>query len=315
MNMANLSFKNQESACEFRFRNACEQLGGLWHYCTPGQLNESVNLTPDDYDFSVNNLAISAAEAGVTVLTDSHMVNHLHGLLGCRKEQCFAFEDAYLYRLKKHLQAKGRDAYLGDFRCKDPIPITDLAMVRNEIVYIHRNRYVVDPTYTPFSDPWSGASVYFNCRSDETGSIPAPELTFRTKRALCFRSKPFIPDNYRIRDGRILPSSYLDYRLGESFFRDAHHYFSLLTKNVEAFSEEARRLGDRIVLTEDEMFQTVRQIALMNHGVKQATLLPPKAKIEVAKTMHYDYNATNSQIQRLLRLDLTIIEELFPTLQ
>ena len=310
--MANLSFSDKESACEFRFRDACERLGGLWHYCTPGHLNESVNITPDDYDFSVNNLAISAAEAGVTVVTDSHMTNHLHALLGCRREQCFAVEEAYLYRLKKHLLAKGRTVYLGDFRCDDPIPITDLAMARNEIVYIHRNRYVVDPSFTPFSDPWSGASIYFNLRPDETGRMEARELSFRAKRELCMRSKPFLPDTYRIRDGRILSSSYLDYRLGESLFRDAHHYFSLLTKGVEAFSQVARRLGDRIVLTEDEMYQTVKQIANQQYCVKQATLLPPKAKNEVAKTMHFDYNASNSQIQRLLKLDLSFVRELFP---
>ena len=126
------------------------------------------------------------------------------------------------------------------------------------------------------------------------------------------RSKPFLPDTYRIRDGKILPSSYLDYRLGESFFRDAQHYFFLLTKSVESYSEASKRLGDRIVLTEDEMYQTVKQIAKLNYGVNQATLLPPKAKIEVARTMHFDYNATNSQIQRLLKLDLSFVKELFP---
>ena len=273
MNMANQSFHDKESACEFRFRDACERFGGLWHYCTPGQINESVNLTPEDYDFSVNNLAVSAAEAGVTVVTDSHMVNHLHALLGCRRELCFAVQEAYLYRLKKHLQAKGRDVYLGDFRCDDPILITDLGMVRTEIVYINRNRYVVDPNYTPFSDPWSGASVYFNLRPDESGSVSARELTFR----------------------------------------DAQHYFFLLTKSVESYSAAAKRLGDRIILTEDEMYHTVKQIAKLNYGIDQAVLLPPKAKIEVARTMHFDYNATNSQIQRLLKLDLSLVKELFPS--
>ena len=312
MNMANLSFSDKESFCEFRFRTACDTLGGLWHFCTPGHLNESVNITPDDYDFSVNNLALSAAEAGVTIVTDAHMANHLHALLGCRREQCFTLEEAYLYRLRKHLHAKGRAVYLGDFRCDDPIPITDLTMARNEIVYIHRNRYVVDPAYTPFADPWSGASVYFNHRTEESGSVTFNDLPYRTKREICMRSKPVVPDTYRFRDGRIIPSSYLDYRLGESFFRDAHHYFSLLTKSVEAFSEVARRLGDRIILTEEEMYQTVKQIANQNYGVKQPTLLPPNAKIEVAKTMRFDYNATNGQIQRLLKLNPSIIRELFP---
>ena len=312
MIMANLSISEKETECEFRIRNACSTYGGLWHYSTPGHLNEAVNITPEDYYFSVNNLAISAAEAGVTVVTDSHMANHLHGLLACRREQCFAMQEGYLYRLGKRLQAQGRSVNLGDFRCDNPIPITDLAMARNELVYINRNRYVVDPRVTPFSDPWSGASVYFNLRPDENGSIAASELTFRAKRELCMRSKPVLPHIYRIRDGRILPSSYLNYRLGESFFRDAHHYFSLLTKNVEAYSEIARRLGDRVVLTDEELYRTVNQFASKNHNVKQASLLPIRIKIELAKQMHFDYNATNSQIQRLLKLDLNIVKELFP---
>ena len=310
--MANPSFYDKESACEFQFRDACNRLGGLWHYCTPGILNESVNITPEDLDFSVNNLAISAAEVGVTVLTDAHMINHLHALLGCSREQCFAVQEAYLFRLGKRLRSQNRTVYLGGFRCDDPIPVTDLTMARYEIVYINRNRYVIDPNYTPFSDPWSGASVYFNHRPDVAGSVAFNDLSYRMKREISFRSKPVVPDSFRFCDGRMLASSYLDFRLGESFFRDAHQYFALLTKNAEAFSAEAKRLGDRIVLTEDELYLTVKQMAADHFGVKQASLLPPKAKLDLAKTMRFDYNATNGQIQRMLKLDPAIIRELFP---
>ena len=309
--MAILSFSEKESACEFQFRNACETYSGLWHYCTPGHLNLSVNITADDYDFSVNNLAISAAEAGVTVLTDSHMANHLHALLACRREQCFVMEEAYLYRMGKRLKAIGRDVDLSRFRCDDPIQIKDLTMARYEIIYIHRNRYIVDPRYTPFSDPWSGASVYFNHRIEEVGSLSFSELPYRTKRMICMRSNPAAPDSYRFRDGRILPSSYLAFRLGESFFRDAQHYLALLTKKAEAYSEVAKRLGDQIILTDEEMYQTVTVLAKQGYDIKQAALLPPKAKVDLARKMHFDYNATNSQIQRLLKLDIGIIRELF----
>ena len=312
-NMANLSYFEKETQCEFQFRNTLEEFGGLWHYCTPGELNMSVNITPEDYDFSVNNLAISAAETGVTILTDSHMTNHLHALLACRREQCFALEDAYLYRLGKRLLSQGRSVSLEQFRCKEPIPITDLTMARNEAVYINRNRYVVDPRYTPFSDPWSGASVFFNVRNNEAGSIAFNDLPFRTKREICMRSKPVAPDTYRFREGRILASSYLAYELGESFFRDAHHYLSMLTRKAEIYSEVAKRLGDSIVLTEEELYQAVRQIAIDKYGLKQASLLPPKAKMEVAATMHHDYKATNAQILRMLKLDPGVIGELFPS--
>lgn len=70
MNMAKLSFSEKETECELQFRNACSTYGGLWHYSTPGHLNEAVNITPEDYYFSVNNLAISAAEAGVTIVKE-----------------------------------------------------------------------------------------------------------------------------------------------------------------------------------------------------------------------------------------------------
>lgn len=312
MNMANLSFYDKESQCEFSFQKALEQFGALWHYCTPGYLNLSVNITEDDFKFSVSNLAISAAETGVTVVTDAHMVNHLHGLLACSRSQCFEMEEAYLYRLGKRLRSQGREVDLSQFRCKDPIPITDLKMARNEISYIHRNGYVANPTYTPFSYPWSGGSVYFCNRQSLAGSIPFNDLPYKAKRMITFRSAFIAPEGYSFRDGMILPSSYLNYRLGESFFRDAHQYFSFLSKKAEAYSAIAKRLGDQVVLSEEEMFALVNQIANRDHNLRQASLMPPAAKIELAKQLHQDYNASNSQIQRMLKLDINILRELFP---
>ena len=309
---AQSSFYSKESLCEFNFQKAETEYGPFWHYCTPGQFNESVNSTEADYRFSVNNLAFSAAEAGISVVTDAHMSNHLHVLMGCRREQCFVFEKAYLYRLQKHLDAQGRSVDLRRFNCLDPIAVTDLNMMRNEIVYINRNGFVIDPRFTPFSYPWSGGSIYFNQRVSVTGAIPFNALTYREKRKITLRSEPLVPDGYLYKDGLILPSSYLKYSLGESLFRDGHHYFSLLSKNVESFSSIAKRLGDRVVVTEEEMYNLLSSIAKRDYNLNQASLLPPNEKIKLAKMMHYDYKASNSQIQRLLKLDLPVINELFP---
>ena len=46
--------------------------------------------------------------------------------------------------------------------------------------------------------------------------------------------------------------------------------------------------------------------------MKNPTLLGRNDKIEVAKLMKYDYNASNSQIMRLLKIDERILDELFP---
>ena len=34
--------------------------------------------------------------------------------------------------------------------------------------------------------------------------------------------------------------------------------------------------------------------------------------IDTARHMHFNYNATNQQLRRMLRMDLSILEELFP---
>jgi hypothetical protein len=34
--------------------------------------------------------------------------------------------------------------------------------------------------------------------------------------------------------------------------------------------------------------------------------------IDTARHMHFDYNASNQQLRRMLRMDLSILEELFP---
>lgn len=139
----------------------------------------------------------------------------------------------------------------------EPIPITSLQMLRNEIVYVHRNGYVVNSAFTPFSYPW-----------------------------------------------RIVE--------GERMFRDAHQYFNLLSKNYEAYSEEARRLGDIVVLTDEEMYPAVRMECRRRFGARKYSELDLKDKVSLAKVMHEDYSASNSQIQRILNIDIHTVNSLFP---
>ena len=38
---------------------------------------------------------------------------------------------------------------------------------------------------------------------------------------------------------QVVPYSYCDIKFGMSLFRDAHHYFSMVSKNIESYSEVA----------------------------------------------------------------------------
>ena len=91
-------------------------------------------------------------------------------------------------------------------------------------------------------------------------------------------------------------------------FRDARSYFNSLTRNAEAFSQIASTLKDSIFLTDEELYSVICSHISKEYSVKT----PAQQKIDTARQMHFGYNASNQQLRRMLRLDLSILEELFP---
>lgn len=53
-------------------------------------------------------------------------------------------------------------------------------------------------------------------------------------------------------------------------------------------------------------------LSIKHHNIKQPSLLSAKEKIEMARIMHRNYNASNRQIRNILKLGKEIVEELFP---
>ena len=96
-------------------------------------------------------------------------------------------------------------------------------------------------------------------------------------------------------------------------FRDARSYFNSLTRNAEALSQIASRLKGSIFLTDEELYSVIcSHIINKEYSVKAPSQLCAQQKIDTARQMHFGYNASNQQLRRMLRLDLSILEELFP---
>ena len=106
--------------------------------------------------------------------------------------------------------------------------------------------------------------------------------------------------------------SFCDIKLGESMFRDARSYFNSLTRNAEAFSQIASRLKDVVFLTDEELYSAMLSFISKEYSVRTAAELNAQQKIDTARHMHFNYNASNQQLRRMLRMDLSILEELFP---
>ena len=113
-------------------------------------------------------------------------------------------------------------------------------------------------------------------------------------------------------DGMILPQCFCDFKYGESFFRDAHHYFHMLSKDLEANGEIAKRLNDLVFYTDEELYSAISLHTRKIYGISNPQQVEAGQKIEIAKKMHHDYNCSNKQIQRILKLDQSVLNSLFP---
>ena len=300
------TFAEQEQNCGIIF----SQGGPYWHLCTPGQFTELLFKTEEDYKFIMNSVAIFVAAHPINIITFQIMSNHLHFILEGKELECRIFFEAIKKRLKRYFTLGGRFVDLQNFEC-EIIPINDLKTIRVEIVYVNRNGYLAQPNYTPYSYPWGSSNLYFGYPQQINMYPCYSTLPDLTKRALCKGRPVKLPEGYRVYENMILPSGYCNISKGQALFRDAHQYFNLLSKNYEAYSEIAKRLGDSVFLSDDEMFACVIQLARKSFGNTRPSMLPIKDKLSLARTMRSDYNASEGQIQRMLRLDRQVVYELF----
>jgi REP element-mobilizing transposase RayT len=290
-----------------------EDLGPIWHLCTPGEFVGVIFKDRDDYVFGMNLVALCAANftPQLKILTFQIMSNHLHFVIECEEPAIGEFFTFLKKRLQRYLANSG---YLGSLSGFVPnyFRINESRYLQNVIVYVNRNGYLVDKQSTPLTYEWGANRFFFNKFTHNELVVNVGQLSLEKRRAM-FKSRNFeIPADYIVTQGYISPLSYCHITLAESFFKDANHYFHLSSRQIESYSSIAKELGDKVTYTDYEIYSAIMSLCIRRYEVKNPSLLDKDAKIEVAKIMHFDYNASNKQIKRVLRLDENVIESLFP---
>ena len=303
-----LTFAEKERECERIF----EKSGPFWHLYTDGRVMEDFLCTEEDFKTAMTALAVAAVLfKKVRIITFELMSNHIHMILNGEAEDCLELFERFKARLRRILKTNGRIINWGAFKA-DILPIETLNALRNEIIYVNRNAFVANPQFTPFNYPWGGGCAFFQPYFNRLPAISLRELGFNKARELThFREIRLIEDLKFFGDIVFIPS-FCKTDIGESMFRDARSYFNSLTRNAEAFSQIAQRLKDSVFLTDEEMYAAATMYAEKTYGNRQLSLLNPEQKIQISKELHFKYNASNQQIRRLLKLDIGILNELFP---
>ena len=307
--LSKLSFSQKELLCENAFRKS----GLFWHLATDGTQMDVIFTNKEEYALAMNIVARCYLKSNVKIITFEIMSNHLHFLLEGKENDCIDFMDMTTSRIRRLFSKYRRGVNWSKFTCNNPILVSNLNMLRHEIVYINRNGFLVDVSKTPFSYQWGAGYLFFNVLRTFQIGHPVSKMSYREKRMLFHSDNLEIPPRFMCYDGVILPLSYCDIEYGESFFRDGTHYFNLLSKAFEAYSESAKRLGDKVFINDEEVYPAVVDICKRQYGLSSPRFLDTNQRIDFAKIMHNKFNSSNEQIRRILGLDLSIIKELFPS--
>ena len=303
------TFIEKERECEKVF----EKSGPFWHLYTDGRKMEDFLISEDDFKSAMTALAVTAVLCpAVRIITFELMGNHIHLILNGDADRCLEFFDKFKTRIRRVLYGKDKIIDWDSFYA-DILPIDSLSALRNEIIYVNRNGFVVHPKYTPFSYPWGGGCAYFTPLLDMLPVKSIHEVGFNKARELTRFREVKLLDGLKFVGDQVFIPSFCRIDIGESMFRDARSYFHSLTRNAEAFSQIAERLKDTIFLTDDELYAVAVKYAERTFQNRQMGLLSPDQRIRVARELHFKYNASNQQIRRILKIDISILNELFPS--
>ena len=302
-----MRFGEKETICERVF----EANGPFWHLYTDGSVMEDIFADEEQMREGMIQLAVCATLCGkAEIITFELMHNHAHLILRGAMEDCMNLFEMFKRRLRRWAIRAGRCVDWNSFNAQI-IRIETLKDLRYEIIYVNRNAYVANRKYTPFSYPWGGGWAYFSPVIDLLPVVSVTELGARKVRDLThYRCVEEIASLKFVGDVPFIPS-FCRVDIGQSVFQDARSYFHSLTRNSEAFSQIASRLKDSVFLTDDEMFMIAARYAETTYAQK-LLMLTPDQKLDLARKLHFEYNATNQQLRRILKLDIPILNELFP---
>ncbi len=301
-------YVKREQECEQAFH----EQGRFWHLYTSGKEMEMIFKSDDDFKYGITSSAMSLHDVniegkGLKLYAFALMSNHVHNLLCGSEEDCRQYFSLWKGRLQRYF---AETADLTKFKCEMQ-PIDDVQAFRFELAYINRNGYVNNLRELPFSYEWSSGRYHFNPAAKEITARKVSGISCRDKKKL-FRTR--LTDSYdsmMLYKDYISPLCFCEIEAGECLFNTPHQYFKCLTKAVEEYSSIARKLGENVFLNDGEMFNVAYRMAKEVYKADDPKLLGANDKIEMAKIMRKKYNASNSQIFRILKLDKYIIESLF----
>lgn len=299
------SFYEEERVCDLVF----ESIGECYHLWTPENF-EIIFTCESDFQIGMNIMAVSAKlYPDIRILTFELMANHLHMVAAGQESRIRSLFTTIKRFLTRYFHASGRSIDWSGFT-PGLRRISSLEDLRNVIIYDNRNGYVISTHHTPFSYPWGANRYYFNADARRLAMSQSRKMALRERQSSTrSRSADNITDILCF-DGYALPLSFCDIETGQKLFRNESHYFSKVSRSIETDKSIAKEIGESIYYTDNDMFTLVSKTCRERYGIPSPGQIPSEAKVEIAKMMRFEYNASVKQIQRMLKLGPAAVQAL-----
>ena len=235
------------------------------------------------------------------------MSNHIHLVIGGDEQQIMSFFNYFVDRLEYCFPGR---LDLKQFKLK-LFQIEDIAYFRNSIVYVNRNGFVVNSNVTPFSYPWGTSICFFQPIVSKYFKLGGMAIGTRKIRNLMHTKNADSLSDTLIIDGYVPPLEFCKVSMAELVFRDAKQYFYLISRKIETYASIAKSIGEYVFYSDSDLFLAASKIAKDTFGAAELNALTAQQKIELAKRLHFDYNASEKQLQRLLKIDKNILNSMF----
>lgn len=283
----------------------------FYHVCT-SEDHQDIFLLDSDYETAINILALCLALfEDLSIYSFAFMSNHIHLLMSGSLERIREFWKFYVKTLSRYYRAEGRSETFSDLTI-NLHPIRDNDYMQNVVAYIHRNPSVADRNISPCNYRWSTGRYFFNSEAQIRYSKCKKKVTLK-QRQLYSRSRKFDDvASFFETDNYISPMCFCKIAEGEKCFSSANQYLYLLTKNIESTKEIASLIGERITYADYELYPVIKKMSSNLFLIDDLSSLTPNQKVRIAKSLHYDYNSSNKQISRLLKLEISVVNDLYP---
>ena len=300
------------SRTELQCQEAFLANGPYYQVATSHTVTESLFRTPEMVRTVITLSRYYAKKMNVRVLGYEVMLTHMHTVYATTREQALAHTNAVLEHYLRCDFTTGMRVGLRDLEPK-AFEINDLRQFRNEMAYVVRNRFVVDPDANLFGDGRGTGYLYFNeILSLLPPSKPLSNYGVVAKRKLLhMRNGEDLP-GLTVVDGMIDPRSFVDYKMVELMFPNARKFVMWVMKNLEAQVEVSLSRGESPMLNDDEIMNRVFKKCREKFGKSAPSLLSLEQRQILAVDVRREYYATNAQLCRCLSLTPDIVNRLFP---